>query len=189
MPGITYITGNTIIDLVKFYRGLNFKPKFNFIKKNFFLVTLHRRENFIFLNKYLKFIIFLSKYFNKFLFIVIVHPNPNVSKIFYKKLINKKNILLLKPVNYFESLSLQQNAKIILTDSGGIQEEATNFGTPVIVFRRITERTESIGSISYYYKKSKYENIKLIKKLLLKKKKVQFFFGKGFTAKKIIKYL
>jgi UDP-N-acetylglucosamine 2-epimerase (non-hydrolysing) len=187
VPGISYIVGNTIIDMVQYYKKLNYKSKLKIPNKNFFLVTLHRRENFIFLSKYIQFIKYSSKHFKKFLHVIIVHPNPNVSKIFYKKLKKSKNILLLKPVNYFESLFLQQNAKVVFTDSGGIQEEAITFGTPVIIFRRITERIESLGLISHYYKSNNYDNVKLIEKILKKKKKPRNFFGNGLTAQQVVK--
>ena len=189
VPGISYIVGNTIIDMVQYYKKLNYKSKLRIPNEDFFLVTLHRRENFIFLNKYINFIKYSAKHFKDFLHIIIVHPNPNISKIFYKKLKNRKNILLLKPVNYFESLFLQQNAKLIFTDSGGIQEEAITFGTPVIILRKITERIESLNLISYYYKSNNIDNIKLIERIIKKKKKPKNFFGNGLTAKKIVKKL
>ena len=79
-------------------------------------------------------------------FVYPVHLNPNVSNVVYEKLNNIKNIFLIKPLDYIEFIYLMKNSYIILTDSGGIQEEAPSVGIPVLVLRETTERQEAINA-------------------------------------------
>lgn len=73
-----------------------------------------------------------------------VHPNPNVRKVVDDVCGDRKNILLIEPVDYLHFVYLMQTAHIILTDSGGIQEEAPSLGKPVLVLRDVTERPEAV---------------------------------------------
>ena len=77
-------------------------------------------------------------------FIYPVHLNPNVRKPVTALLGNKKNILLIEPLSYLPFVYLMTKATIILTDSGGIQEEAPSLGKPVLVMRDVTERPEAV---------------------------------------------
>ncbi len=78
-------------------------------------------------------------------FIIPVHPNPNCVSVF-ESLKNSPNIFLLQPLEYPQLVLIMKSAKLILTDSGGIQEEATAFGVPLIVLRYKTERVEGVES-------------------------------------------
>jgi UDP-N-acetylglucosamine 2-epimerase (non-hydrolysing) len=73
-----------------------------------------------------------------------VHPNPSVRYTVHAKLGDRKNIFLTEPLDYLQFLYLMERAHLILTDSGGVQEEAPSFGVPVLVLRRATERPEAI---------------------------------------------
>jgi UDP-N-acetylglucosamine 2-epimerase (non-hydrolysing) len=75
-----------------------------------------------------------------------VHPNPNVKEVVYEFLGNQENIFLVDPLDYFSFVYLMNCSYLILTDSGGIQEEAPSLGKPVLVMRNNTERPEAIDS-------------------------------------------
>ena len=118
------------------------------------LITGHRRENFgdSFINicKSLK---SLSKKFSEVIFIYPMHFNPNVRKPIEKIFGNAderkqkyKNIFFIEPLNYSSFVYLMDKSTIILTDSGGIQEEAPSLGKPVLVMRDTSERPEAINA-------------------------------------------
>ncbi len=148
-----FITGNTVIDALFLAKEkvLELKPKVNGLQKNleeispYILITGHRRENFGegFINICSAISELALKYEN-YNFIYPVHLNPNVQDPVNKLLANKKNIFLIKPQTYLPFISLMMNSKIILTDSGGVQEEAPSLGKPVLVMRENTERPEAV---------------------------------------------
>jgi len=111
----------------------------------FILVTGHRRENFGegFLNicRALKTIALTHPNIN---IVYPVHLNPNVQKPVYDLLSEVANIYLIKPLDYLPFVYLMQNCHLILTDSGGVQEEAPSLGKPVLVMRNTTERPEAV---------------------------------------------
>lgn len=112
------------------------------------LVTAHRRENF---GEPLENICYALKalaerYRGQIQIIYPVHLNPNVQNIVYSVLKNLNNITLLPPLDYLPMVHLMRHSTLILTDSGGIQEEAPGFGVPVLVMRKTTERPEGIES-------------------------------------------
>ena len=77
-------------------------------------------------------------------FVWPVHPNPNVKDVVYDSLKNIPQVKLVPPLDYFELLQEMANAKLIWTDSGGIQEEAPFFKKPVLILRNVTERPEVV---------------------------------------------
>ena len=79
----------------------------------------------------------------EFNFIFPVHPNPRIRNIVIKNLNNKKNIYLLEPIDVQDMHNLLSKSYLVLTDSGGLQEEAPHFGIPVLVLRKETERPEA----------------------------------------------
>jgi len=110
------------------------------------LVTAHRRENF---GKPIRDICMALKqlaqhYQNDLTLIYPVHLNPNIQKPVYEILSGIDNILLLEPLDYLPLVHLMKNAVLILTDSGGIQEEAPSLGVPTLVLRERTERQEGV---------------------------------------------
>lgn len=148
------LTGNTVIDallrissvtLKEAKKGLDAKGVHNTDK--LVLITIHRRENHgERLTTILKALFDIIQKYPDHQFILPVHPNPNVKDQIYNTLSSQTNVLLLPPLNYPELVYLMQKTKLIVTDSGGIQEEAPTFGNPVLVLRYETERKESIDA-------------------------------------------
>lgn len=145
-----YITGNTIIDAVKMIVRHEFSmdgiiPPDNYKGKKIILLTAHRRENF---GRPLKNIAEAVKQIAQKrddVFIIIpVHKNPIVHETFYSLLESQKNVQLIDPLDYEPFLHLIKMAYLILTDSGGVQEEAPTFGKPALILRETTERPEAI---------------------------------------------
>ncbi|STQ87400.1 non-hydrolyzing UDP-N-acetylglucosamine 2-epimerase [Helicobacter pullorum] len=148
-----YLTGNTSIDALKLlsanmdvsFRDFWLKMGVNIEKNEIVLVTIHRRENHgSRLQNILQAIKKLSYDFPTHNFIVPVHPNPNIRKKVYEYLSECNNIFLIEPIEYPHLIYILKNAKLILTDSGGIQEEAPTFGCPILVLRYETERKEGV---------------------------------------------
>ena len=119
--------------------------KFDWLKSKIILLTVHRREN---LNGNLqnicKAVLKILEKFPDVYFLIPLHKNKLASEPIKKILGNNKNIFLVDPLDYKDILSVMKYAFIILTDSGGIQEEAPSFGKPVLILRNYTERTEAI---------------------------------------------
>ncbi len=146
------VVGNTVIDALfclsdeilghakEFYneKGIAIDDKL-------VLITVHRRENHgERLDRILTTISELVTKYSDHTFVLPVHPNPNVKDKVQAKLGQFKNVNLLPPLDYPNLVYLMKNAKLILTDSGGIQEEAPSFGCPTLVMRYETERQEGI---------------------------------------------
>jgi len=111
------------------------------------LITGHRRENFgEGFQNICKAIKTLSQIFPEAQFVYPVHLNPNVRKPVYSLLGKQGNIQLIDPLDYLPFISLMNRATIILTDSGGIQEETPSLGKPVLVMRETTERPEALDA-------------------------------------------
>jgi UDP-N-acetylglucosamine 2-epimerase (non-hydrolysing) len=108
------------------------------------LVTAHRRENFGRpINDICKAIQTIARQREDVYFVYPVHLNPNIQKPVYEHLSDMDNVLLTEPLNYIEFVQLMKKAHIILTDSGGLQEESPSLGKPVLVLREVTERPEA----------------------------------------------
>lgn len=149
------VTGNPAIDALRFITQKPAPPEVADLihqhqigqnGKRLILVTAHRRENF---GQPLKNIIqalqqLAAHYGEKIHLVYPVHLNPNVQKPVYQRLGNISNITLLPPIDYLPMVHLMQNAALVLTDSGGIQEEATGLGKPTLVMRATTERPEGV---------------------------------------------
>lgn len=143
-----YKTGNTVIDALLYtvknhsedILGLELNPDLKTI-----LLTSHRRENFGEPIKEICNAVLELVENNKNIEVVYpVHPNPNVRKPVYEILDKKERIHLIEPLEYAQFCSLMKKSHIILTDSGGVQEEAPSLGKPVIVLRDTTERPEAV---------------------------------------------
>lgn len=143
-----FFTGNTVVDALKMLlkQPRRIKPGYKVSSGNrLILVTAHRRENF---GRPLENICLALKEIsrrNKNVEIIYpVHLNPNVKMPVYRLLSGIERIHLIKPVEYHELACLLKQAYLVLTDSGGIQEEAPTFAKPVLVLRQETERPEGI---------------------------------------------
>lgn len=146
-----FITGNTVIDAFSFiteHYQLIAKQKIDAFQNRsqpMVLITCHRRENHgKRLADVIKAIQKLAATYHSVQFIIPVHPNPNVKTAIYDQLSKIDNVILCSPLDYPQLIELQKRASLILTDSGGIQEEAPSFGTPILVLRHTTERPEGI---------------------------------------------
>ena len=114
--------------------------------RNWYLITAHRRENF---GKPLEDICAAIKtlaetYADRLQFLYPVHPNPSVKEPVKRILSGLKNVHLVEPLEYLTLVHLLANSTLVLTDSGGIQEEATGLGKPTLVLREVTERPEGV---------------------------------------------
>ena len=152
-----FLTGNTIVDALEWGMEKIKSRQADIEKKGIFkrisgsgneriiLVTMHRRESF---GEELKNVCFALKKVaeeNKSIKIVYpVHLNPNVRKPVYSLLSGLDNIILMEPLCYEEFLWLMYKSYLIITDSGGVQEEAPTLKKPVLVIRKFTERPESV---------------------------------------------
>lgn len=149
-----FVVGNTVIDalfsgLEKVGPGVENRllEKYSFIDftKKIVLVTCHRRENFgAPFEEICDSLLFLADQFSDEIQIIYpVHLNPNIKEVAYRKLV-RHNIKLIAPLDYPELIWMMNKSNIIITDSGGIQEEAPSLGKPVLVLREVTERTEGV---------------------------------------------
>lgn len=154
------VTGNTVIDalhlalaqidgnpirLEAILKYLSSQLGFDWQREPFILITGHRRENFgqgiLEICNALK---ILAQEYPQFHFVYPVHLNPNIREPVYSLLGEFSNIHLLEPLDYPTFLYLMKHSYLILTDSGGIQEEAPSLGKPVLVMREVSERPEAI---------------------------------------------
>ncbi len=151
-PATVRVTGNTVVDALLWtvqtlrQEGCNYARKFGIeAGQPVVLITGHRRENFgDALERICLAIANLSDQFRHVQFVYPVHLNPNVQGPVHRLLGNRKNIRLGPPAPYREFVWLMDRAKLILTDSGGVQEEALSLGKPVLVMRETTERPEAV---------------------------------------------
>lgn len=137
-----FITGNTVIDsLLDFAKRNTPIPITLNDNKRLILVTMHRRESFGEpLRNVFKAFHQLAETFDDIEIVYPVHPNPNVSKMAELELNHHPRIHLIKPVTYDVFVSLMNKAYLIMSDSGGIQEEAPALNKPLIILRDVTER-------------------------------------------------
>ncbi len=149
-----HVTGNTVVDALFCLSESTLEQARSFFVENnieiddkLVLITVHRRENHgDRIDNILEAIKTLVKLYPDHKFVIPVHPNPNVRCKVYSVLSEFENVHLLKPLDYPYLVYLMKNAKLILTDSGGIQEEAPSFGCPTLVMRYETERQEGIDA-------------------------------------------
>jgi UDP-N-acetylglucosamine 2-epimerase (non-hydrolysing) len=145
-----FLTGNTVIDALL----ATVKPDYRFTtpalqaldpRSRVLLVTTHRRESFgAPLRSTCAAIADLVARFPDVEVVLPVHPNPNVEEAVRAVLCDTPRVHLISPVDYVEFVHLMARAHLILTDSGGVQEEAPSLGKPVLVLRETTERPEGV---------------------------------------------
>lgn len=149
-----HLVGNTVVDSLQYisktktFRQPEYSnPALNVLQdKKFVLITCHRRENHG--ENFKKITTAIQKLITdnpQLTFLWILHPNPNIKKgLEASSITANKNFLLVDPVEYWDLLKLIKNCFIVITDSGGIQEEAPSFGKPLLVMREVTERPEAV---------------------------------------------
>lgn len=205
------ITGNTVIDSLLYSKKMilnnasilekvirSIKIHYDIIEnKKYILITCHRRENFgDNLENICGAIKKLADNNHNVDFIYPVHPNPNIKDKVSEMLGNVKNIFLIPPVNYPSFIYLMDRSYFIISDSGGIQEEAPALGKPVLVIRESTERQEAVDSGTVeLVGTSKNKIFQVSNDLLhnenkyLKMANATNPYGKGTACKTIIRYL
>ncbi len=204
-PSNVEVTGNTVIDALLEVSGrigrdekllAPLMTNFSYLSetKKLLLVTGHRRENFgDGMDEICKALLYLSNR-SDIEIVYAVHMNPNVKGPVEAALGNKSNIFLIPPQDYLSFVYLMKRSYIILTDSGGIQEEAPTLGKPVLVMRDTTERPEAIKAGTAQLVGASHNNIISIVTELLENtelynnmsKRVNPY-GDGAAAKKIVR--
>ena len=146
------VTGNTVVDALHMSLAIPYEWQSGPLsridrRKPLVLITTHRRESFGQpMREVLESLKELAEEFPSVQFVFPVHLNPNVQKPVSEILKNVVNISLLKPLDYLSLINLIKEALLILTDSGGIQEEGASLGMPVLVMRETTERPEGVAA-------------------------------------------
>jgi UDP-N-acetylglucosamine 2-epimerase (non-hydrolysing) len=153
-----HVTGNTVIDALLYVKSkleedealkAQFEEEFSFLRPDcqMVLITGHRRENFgDGFMRICQAIRELSEVHRNVDFVYPVHLNPNVQKPVNELLGALENVHLIEPLDYLPFVYLMDRSRLILTDSGGVQEEAPSLGKPVLVMRDTTERPEAVSA-------------------------------------------
>ena len=211
-PNNILVTGNTVVDSLSFViqyldsnsdikdkvrsqLSLELFPHWDASK--YILVTGHRRENFgagfVAICEALK---ELASQFPDVYFVYPVHLNPNVKIPVEKILGDVKNVFLIPPQDYLSFTFLLKNSYLVLTDSGGIQEEAPYLGKPVVVMREVTERQEAVdGGTAILVGAKTSAIVNAVAGLIeneesyLKMARADNPFGDGHAAEKIVEFL
>ncbi|WP_246109107.1 non-hydrolyzing UDP-N-acetylglucosamine 2-epimerase [Seonamhaeicola algicola] len=196
------VTGNTVIDALlvaiqKIDEGYtnatieSLKNKID-LNKKLILVTGHRRESFgQGFENLCKALLELVRE-EDVQIVYPVHLNPNVKNVVYEKLSNIENILLIEPLDYPSFIWLMSKATVIISDSGGIQEEAPSLNIPVLVTRNTTERDEGIkAKCSFLVGTNPKKIVEKAKEVLDSDfvMKVNNPYGNGNAAKRIVEFL
>ena len=181
VTGQIYVTGNTVIDALHIVVGklkndkeLSKQQEQNLLNvgydvkrliggKKLVLITGHRRENFG--DGFIRMVTAMKDISEKYQdvdFVYPMHLNPNVRKFIHKVFgedLTRSNFFFIEPLQYLEFVYLMEKSTIVLTDSGGIQEEAPGLGKPVLVMRDTTERPEALSSGTVHLVGTDYHKI------------------------------
>ncbi len=174
--GKNYVVGNTSIDNL-----IGITPSYG----NSIIITLHRRENHHLIHSYFERINLLAEKHHELKFICPIHPNPNVYN--YRHLLTK--VQTTQPLCHQKFLNQLTNCKFVISDSGGIQEEASFLNKKVIVCRKVTERQESVNKTSFICQSPEELNhiFEFVNNNYLTNEKCPF--GDGFASERIVKIL
>lgn len=207
-PNQIIVTGNTVIDALLIcrekidrdentYSSIKQLEEVVDLSKDIILVTGHRRENFG--DGFISICNALKEIAQKNVNVQIVYPvhlNPNVKEPVHKILSNIHNIILIEPQPYEAFVWLMNKSKIIITDSGGVQEEAPSLGKPVLVMRETTERPEAIEAGTVILVGTDKEKIVLETNNLLNNKEIYEYmskkhnpYGDGLACQRIINFI
>jgi UDP-N-acetylglucosamine 2-epimerase len=176
--GKSYVVGNTVLDNL-----LQYKDRCEYGNK--ILVTLHRRENHELIQEWFSVINELSKEYPQYEFILPIHPNPNVSK--YRNLLT--NVTVIDPLSHEELIEILIKCSLVITDSGGLQEECSFFNKKCLVCRNTTERQESVDKSSFLINSPK--NLKKEFEHHLRNMTIDYVcpYGDGNSSDKIVKII
>ena len=207
------VTGNTIVDALEYINSwldksnsslsdeilekLKLILNFDWRHERFVLITAHRRENFgkplvdIFSS-----IKILASEYPQYKFVFPLHPNPNLREQALNFLSNIKNIILIPALDYLSFIELLRNCHFVMTDSGGIQEEAPSFRRKIMLLRSNTERPEGLESGQVFMVGSDQDEILRRGRRLLEADEFDFKsastlnpFGDGRASKRIVEFI
>ena len=190
-----WVVGNTSIDAIRLVKKpLKVTSEY---KHKVIVVTIHRRENHGEpLIEICNALLAIAKEFFDVKIVFCLHPNPAVYQTVMAILSNVDNIDLILPMDHDSFIQLIDNSSFIITDSGGIQEEAAFLGKPILIIRNTTERPEGIHFGTAILVGTKSSNIidscrELIEdnEKLLSMSKVHFSYGDGYAAQRIVTIL
>jgi UDP-N-acetylglucosamine 2-epimerase (non-hydrolysing) len=198
-----FVTGNTIVDTLRFILK-SLKPSKKIAQtiektegKKRILLTTHRRESFgHVMSENLKVLRDFVEKRKDVCLIFPVHPNPNVRGVTSEILAGINDIYLLEPLDYIDFVTLMKSAWLIVSDSGGVQEEAPSLGKPLLVLRENTERPEAIRAGVAKLVGGNPRNLKLmleenhaVETWIKSVKEVSNPFGDGKAAQRIVKII
>jgi UDP-N-acetylglucosamine 2-epimerase (non-hydrolysing) len=145
-PRTVHVTGNTVIDTLRTVaHRADFRHERLREDRRLILLTAHRRENFGEpLERVLSAVGRLADQYCDVQVLYPVHPNPRVRSAAFRILGRHRSVILTDPLDYFDFVGALKKTHLVLTDSGGVQEEAPALGKPVLVLRRATERPEAV---------------------------------------------
>ncbi|MBX2947090.1 MAG: UDP-N-acetylglucosamine 2-epimerase (non-hydrolyzing) [Cyclobacteriaceae bacterium] len=206
VQGKIKVVGNTVIDSLVFATKKVLKnlivldSKYTSVLDQYermILITGHRRESFgDGFKNICKAIQVLAHTYPKVSFVYPVHLNPNVRDVVFNMLDSLPNVFLINPVTYDDMVYLMTKSYLILTDSGGVQEEAPSLGKPVLIMREKTERPEGVkAGCSLLVGSSEKKIVKAVMDLMDNGRKYKLMarvanpYGKGDSSKKIVSYL
>lgn len=199
-----HVTGNTVVDALLMIRArLQRQPvtipgldEARVAGRRIVLVTAHRRESFgaplVEITEALRAIV---REFPDVVIVYPVHMNPNVDVPVRQLLADEDRIVLLPPLGYLEFVSMLERAYLVMTDSGGVQEEAPTFGKPILVLRDVTERPEGVeAGAARLVGASKARIVREAKRLLSDEHAYRAMgainpYGEGNAARLIVKHL
>ena len=193
--GKIFVTGNTVMDAIELYMKMAEKKSSVNIDENFILLTMHRAENVDNKETLKGLVAALVESSEKILF--PIHPRTlKRLKQFdlYSEITKSGNIKLLNIIGYFDMLKLMKNCRYIITDSGGIQEEATSpiIRKKVLVIRKTTDRPEAVtGGFSQVVGTSKQGILKAMREIMKDSRLInkQSPYGNGESSKMIVSIL
>lgn len=183
------VTGNTVIDNLRQLSNKVGQKNVIGAENNLILITIHRRENiknnFNAISERILHYVTTNPGMN---FIWIDNPGYKISDTIH---FHSPNLKIIQPIAYGEMLKLYEQAQLIMTDSGGIQEEAACLGIPTIVFRTKTERIEGIIGGTTQYMEDSDDNLEVVIATLMKHKQAGFntIYGDGYASKRIVDWI
>lgn len=198
-PGTIFVTGNTVVDsleeILKKRAGASLRKikglEAEFLKHPYVLITGHRRENFGGpLRDVCKAVRSLAIKHRSVNWLWAVHLNPNVRKVVFGVLSGLTNVRIIEPPSYGDFACLMKGCRLIISDSGGVQEEAPSLGKRVLVTRACTERPEAVeAGVSILVGTDPGRINKFTEKLLAgagSDRKIKSPFGDGHASERII---
>jgi UDP-N-acetylglucosamine 2-epimerase (non-hydrolysing) len=190
-----FVTGNTIVDAVfqnleLAYRKHHILEELSLEKGNFFLVTIHRQEN-VDIPENFRGIMEGLKLLKKEYKIPIIYPiHPRANRKISEFNLSSDGIRFIEPLDFLAFLQLESNASVVLTDSGGVQEETCILGTPCVTLRNSTERPETLEVGSNILAGTEPKRIVDCVALMYNNRRTWINpFGNGFSGEKIVRIL